>query len=130
MCKKKLRKRARDIPTMMTFSLESFFSTSALISSKPQIRLPGTWFSELPEYHRTAPALRLWPLPQAVGSSEGAVQAIAGAAVLAAATTVAGAAAAAVIREAMRRSASRWQACRVAMIARVSRFTFPFLRAS
>jgi hypothetical protein len=75
------------------------------------MRLFGTWFSALPEYHRVAPALLL----RSFDLNEGAGQIVAEANAVLAAATVTGAAAA-VIRDVMRRSASRWQACRVAMI--------------
>lgn len=83
----------------MTFSLGSFFSTSVLISSKPQIRLFGTWFSA--EYHRIVPTLLLW----CFGRNEGTGRSIAEPTAVLAAATVTGAAA--VIRDVMRRSASR-----------------------
>jgi hypothetical protein len=92
---------------MMTFSFASFFSTNVLISSKAQIRLFGTWFSALPEYHRMPPTL---PFLQAAatagieGAGRTATAALITETVLLAAQAVTGEAD---IRGDMRRSATR-----------------------
>ena len=105
--------RIVDVPTMTTFSLGSFFSTNALISSKLQMRLPGTWLSGPAEYHRTpaAPTLLLHLVAgngRVVAAAETTLENVLVAA--RAEVIVAGVEAAA-----MRRSGSRWQTCLVAI---------------
>lgn len=96
------------LPTMTTSSLGSFPSTSFLISSKPQIRLFGTWLSG-PEYHLRTPVTDRGLVHLASGRAATPEH------VLAAQAEMETEAGAAMPRGEMRRRRTRWQACLVAI---------------